>query len=200
MPSMRGRWAPIQKLVLPCSSASRRAPWSASDAVDYPANTESLHHEVELVVLLGQGGKNLRPADCLERIYGYAVGVDLTRRDVQARAKQAGHPWEMSKGFDMSAPIGSIVPAGQWSPSADSRIELQVNGKVRQQAVLGDMIWPVAELIARLSGEVTLHPGDVLFTGTPAGVHALQVGDRVVARVAGLPDLVFDVRRPGGTG
>ncbi len=171
-----------------------------SDTVDYPASTDSLHHEVELVVFLGRGGRNLDPVECLERIYGYAVGVDLTRRDVQAKAKQAGHPWELSKGFDQSAPIGPIVPAGQWVPSEESLIELQVNGMVRQQAVLGDMIWSVGELIARLSCEVTLHPGDAVFTGTPAGVAALEIGDRVVARIAGLPSLAFTVRQPQAEG
>jgi len=170
------------------------------DSVDYPANTDSLHHEVELVVLLGQGGRNLTPADALKLVFGYAVGVDLTRRDVQARAKQAGHPWEMSKGFDQSAPIGRIAPAEKWSPTADSRIELQVNGMVRQQAELGDMIWPVAELIARLSDEITLNAGDVLFTGTPAGVGDLEAGDHVLARIAGLPELVFAVRGAGAVG
>ncbi len=164
-----------------------------ADSVAYPANTDSLHHEVELVVLLGRGGRNLAPADALTLVFGYAVGVDLTRRDVQSRAKQAGHPWEMSKGFDQSAPLGAVMPAASWSPAGESLIELEVNGHARQQAVLGDMIWPVADLIARLSREVTLHPGDVLFTGTPAGVDALQVGDRVAARIAGLPELVFGV-------
>jgi len=169
-----------------------------SDVVNYPADTESLHHEVELVVFLGQGGCNLDAGECIERILGYAVGVDLTRRDVQAKAKQAGHPWEMSKGFDQSAPIGAIMSAEHWAPLDESLIELQVNGMVRQQAVLGDMIWSVGELMARLSHEVTLYPGDVLFTGTPAGVDALQIGDRVMARIGGLPDLVFGVRQSTG--
>ena len=166
----------------------------SDSAIDYPENTESLHHEVELVVLLGGGGRHLDPEECSELIFGYAVGIDLTRRDVQARAKKAGHPWEMSKGFDQSAPVGLIVPAGQWSPAADATIALQINGKLRQQAVLGDMIWPVSELIARLSREVTLHAGDVLFTGTPAGVAAIEPGDRVLARIDDLPPLELNIR------
>lgn len=163
-------------------------------AVDYPVDTESLHHEVELVVLMAGGGRNLDPEACAERVFGFAVGVDLTRRDAQAKAKEAGHPWEMSKGFDQSAPVGLIVPVAQWSPVADAVIELQVNGVVRQQAVLGDMIWTVTELIASLSRQVTIHPGDVIFTGTPAGVAALNPDDRVLARIGNLPAMEFCIR------
>ena len=162
--------------------------------VDYPENTESLHHEVELVVVMSAGGRHLDPEECNERIFGYAVGIDLTRRDIQAKAKQAGHPWEMSKGFDQSAPVGLIVPAGEWTPQPDAIIELQVNGVMRQQAALGDMIWPVNELIARLSQDVTLQSGDVVFTGTPAGVASLEPGDRVVARIGDLPPMELTIR------
>ena len=168
----------------------------SDSTVDYPEDTESLHHEVELVVLLAGGGRHLDPEECSERIFGYAVGIDLTRRDVQARAKQAGHPWEMSKGFDQSAPVGLIMPAEQWSPEPDAIIELQVNGMVRQQAVLGDMIWSVNDLIARLSQDVTLQPGDLVFTGTPAGVAALDPGDRVLARIDDLAPVELTIR-PG---
>jgi len=164
--------------------------------VDYPPDTEQLHHEVELVVLLGGGGRNLTAADWPELIYGYAVGVDLTRRDVQSRLKSAGHPWELSKGFDQSAPLGLVVPADQWTPNDESRIELFVNGQRRQHGRLGELIWPVAELLAQLSGQLTLNVGDLLFTGTPAGVGPVRPGDEVVARIEGLPDCQFKLRGP----
>lgn len=164
--------------------------------IDFPAATEELHHEVELVVCLADGGRQVAAADWPQRIFGYAVGVDLTRRDVQARLKQAGQPWEMAKAFDQSAPIGSIRAAGQWQPEPGHGIELQVNGMVRQQASLGDMIWPVAELLERLSSELTLNAGDLVFTGTPAGVGPLLSGDRVLARITGLPTLEFSIKGP----
>ena len=161
--------------------------------VEWPPATEDLHHEAELVVFLGTGGRDLSPAQAAECVFGYAVGCDLTRRDVQARAKAAGMPWALSKGFDQSGPVGLLVPAGEWQPGDDIKIWLDVNGERRQQAVLGDMIWPVAELLARLSQEVTLHPGDAVFTGTPAGVLGLKTGDRVRVEIGGLPTLEFDV-------
>jgi len=165
-------------------------------AVPFPPATEELHHEIELVALLGQGGRNLDAGTALACVAGWAVGCDLTRRDVQAKAKQAGHPWALAKGFDASGPLGRWISADEWMPQADTEIRLGVNGETRQQAALGDMIWPVGELIARLSREVTLHPGDVLFTGTPAGVCAPAVGDRVAGRVDGLPPLDFEIVDP----
>jgi fumarylpyruvate hydrolase len=162
-------------------------------SIVYPAETGSLHHEVELVVALSGGGRHVSAAEWPERIFGYAVGVDLTRRDVQARLKEAGQPWEISKGFDQSAPVGEVVPVAQWQPSPGSGIGLQVNGMVRQQASLGEMIWPVPALLERLSAELTLNAGDVIFTGTPAGVGPLEVGDRVIARIDGLPTLEFSI-------
>lgn len=162
--------------------------------IDYPAETRELHHEIELVVLLREGGRDLSPAQAQVCVFGYAVGCDLTRRDVQARAKAEGKPWALAKGFDQSAPIGSVVSAAGWTPEPGRQIELRVNGNRRQHATLGEMIWPVPELIAQLSREVTLHPGDVIFTGTPAGVGALARGDQVEARIDGLPELSFQVR------
>ena len=169
---------------------------SQAAAVPYPPATGELHHEVELVALLGQGGRDLDADSALTCVVGWAVGCDLTRRDVQAKAKQAGQPWALAKGFDASGPVGRWLPADDWAPQASTAIHLVVNGEQRQHAVLGDMIWPVGELIARLSREVTLHPGDVLFTGTPAGVGALAVGDRVEARIDGLPALDFEIVDP----
>jgi fumarylpyruvate hydrolase len=161
--------------------------------VAYPADTAELHHEVELVVALGQGGRDLDAQAALAGVAYYAVGVDLTRRDVQTRAKAAGHPWEMSKAFDQSAPLGLLVPAAQWSPSPEQEISLRVGDALRQRAPLSDMIWSVGELLALLSARVTLQPGDLVFTGTPAGVGPLHVGDRVAAEVEGLPRLEFQI-------
>ena len=164
-----------------------------AEQVAYPSDTAELHHEVELVVALGQGGRHLDAESALDCVAFYAVGVDLTRRDVQSRAKVAGHPWEMSKAFDQSAPLGLLVPAADWSPAPEREIGLRVGDERRQRACLSDMIWDVGELLALLSARVTLHPGDLVFTGTPAGVGALRRGDRVVAEVAGLPALGFSI-------
>ena len=154
----------------------------ADRRICYP-RTDNLHHEVELVVLLGLGGQ----------VYGHAVGVDLTRRDVQSRAKQAGEPWELAKGFDQSGPVGEILPVGDWQPRSDCSISLEVNGQRRQGGLLGEMIWDVDELLARLSADVTLAAGDVIFTGTPAGVGPLQPGDAVRAEIQGLPPLELTI-------
>ena len=161
--------------------------------VEWPPATEDLHHEAELVVFLGKGGRDLAPAQAAECVFGYAVGCDLTRRDVQARAKAAGMPWALSKGFDQSGPVGLIVPADAWQPDGDMQIWLEVSGERRQHASLGDMIWSVAELLSRLSHEVTLHPGDAVFTGTPAGVSGLAVCARVRVGIDGLPELRFEI-------
>lgn len=161
--------------------------------VAFPERTAALHHEVELAVVLGSGGRHLSPEQAMAAVAGYAVAVDLTRRDVQALAKQAGHPWEMSKAFDQSAPLGRVTPAAQWSPHADHTIRLSVNGQPRQHCNVGQMIWDVPALLAALSREVTLWPGDVVLTGTPAGVGPLQVGDQVEAQVDGLTALRFAV-------
>lgn len=164
-----------------------------AENVEWPPATEDLHHEAELVVFLGAGGRDLSPEQAADCVFGYAAGCDLTRRDVQARAKAAGMPWALSKGFDQSGPVGLIVPAVDWQPDDAGQIRLEVNGERRQKAVLGDMIWPVAELLARLSREVTLHPGDAVFTGTPSGVSGLAVGDRVHIEIDGLPALAFAI-------
>jgi fumarylpyruvate hydrolase len=166
-----------------------------AEAIPFPDETAELHHEVELVVALASGGRHLSPEACAAAIYGFAVGVDLTRRDVQARAKQAGQPWEMSKGFDASAPIGLIVRRDGWWPSPEAAIELRVNGRLEQSGRLGEMIRSIPELLADLSRTVTLNAGDLVMTGTPAGVGPLQPGDRVQGRIEGLPELVFSIRQ-----
>ena len=163
------------------------------DQIDYPAATNELHHEAELVAILGCGGRNVSPEQALRCVTAWAVACDLTRRDVQARAKKAGHPWDLSKGFDQSGPVGLAMPATDWQPESDAYIRLSVNGALRQSAMLGDMIWSVPMLLSRLSEEITLHAGDVVFTGTPAGVAALQRGDRVDVEIEGLPALGFSI-------
>ena len=159
----------------------------ASGAVlAFPSQTADLHHEVELVIALGRGGTNVAVADAPALVFGHAVGIDLTRRDLQAAAKQAGRPWDMAKGFDQSAPLGALSPG---LPPAGGAITLSVNGEQRQAGDLGQMIWNVAEIIAVLSTYVTLAGGDLIFTGTPAGVGPIHPGDRLRATLAGAPAL-----------
>jgi fumarylpyruvate hydrolase len=161
--------------------------------IPYPADTGELHHEVELVVFLQSGGRHLSTAKAQAAVFGYAVGVDLTRRDVQAAAKQQGHPWEMSKGFDGSGPVGGITPKEHWSPEPGAAIQLSVDGQRRQHADLNDMLWSVTELLCVLSRTVTLAAGDVIFTGTPAGVAELRPGQSVQATIEGLSELSFRI-------
>jgi fumarylpyruvate hydrolase len=155
-------------------------------AVPYPPRTSNLHHEIELVVALARGGSNVAADNALALVYGYAVGNDLTRRDVQAAAKEQGKPWDTAKGFDHAAPVSAIVPASRCGHPAKGRIWLQVNGELRQQGDLTDMIWSVPEIIAELSTWFELAPGDLIFTGTPAGVGPLLPGDRVQGGVDGV--------------
>jgi len=158
-------------------------------AVPYPPATADLHHEIELVVALGGAGADVAVADALGLVFGYAVGVDLTRRDLQAAARAKAQPWEAAKGFDASAPISAIRPA--LGPTPQGRIRLSVNGGVRQDAVIVDMIWNVAEIIAEASKLWRLAPGDLIFTGTPEGVGALARGDAVEGEVDGVGSLRF---------
>ena len=146
-------------------------------SVAYPPVTQNLHHEVELIVALGAGGANLTVDAAKGLIFGYAVGVDLTRRDIQARAKEKGHPWDMGKGFDQSAVAGAISPVAQSGYLDRGRIWLKVNGEVRQDGDLAAMLWQVADIVANLSTLVRLEAGDLIYTGTPAGVGPLLRGD-----------------------
>lgn len=148
----------------------------------YPPKTADLHHEVELVVALRQGGSNISAAAAASLVYGYAVGIDLTRRDLQAEAKKAGRPWDMGKGFDHSAPIGALATG---IPPATGAISLTVDGEVRQCGDLQDMIWSVAEIIAALSTYIEVAAGDLIFTGTPSGVGPIQRGETVRGIIAG---------------
>jgi len=158
----------------------------ASGAVPYPPSTNDLHHEIELVVALKAGGKDIDAAQALELVWGYGVGLDLTRRDLQAVAKDAGRPWDMAKGFDASAPCSALHPVSDVGHPAQARIWLEVNGSLRQEGNLDEMIWPIADVIASLSRLVTLAPGDLIYSGTPSGVGALQPGDRVRGGVDGV--------------
>jgi fumarylpyruvate hydrolase len=163
-------------------------------AIPYPAHTDNLHHEVELVIALGAGGSNIAETDAMSRVWGYGVGVDLTRRDRQAEAKQAGAPWDAAKAFDNSAPVSTLTPAAQCGHLRNGRIWLAVNGQTRQDADIADMIWSAPEIIAALSRVWELRAGDLIFTGTPSGVGALNVGDAVTCGVEGLAELRFSVR------
>ncbi|MFZ2268516.1 MAG: fumarylacetoacetate hydrolase family protein [Azonexus sp.] len=158
-------------------------------AVAYPPLTQNLHHEVELVVALAGGGSNIPLDQAKELIFGYAVGLDLTRRDIQARAKEKGHPWDMGKGFDQSAVAGAIQPVAQIGHPAAGRIWLTVNGQTRQTGDLASMMWKVADIIANLSTSVGLAAGDLIYTGTPAGVGPLLPGDVLEAGVDGVGTL-----------
>jgi len=155
----------------------------------YPSLTQNLHHEVELVVAIGQGGSHIAVGDALMHVYGYAVGLDMTRRDLQNTMKQQGRPWCIGKGFDHSAPVGSITPASQVPGLGQARIALQVNGQTRQQGRIDQLIWSIAETIAQLSEAWHLQAGDLIFTGTPAGVAAVVSGDVLEAQVDGLQPL-----------
>ena len=157
--------------------------------VPYPPLTSNYHHEVELVVAIGQGGSNITPDKALQHVYGYAVGLDMTRRDLQAAMRKDGRPWCIAKGFDASAPIGPIVPAAQAGDAHNAEIHLQVNGQTRQRSSTSQLIWNVAETIATLSQAWALQPGDLIYTGTPEGVGPVQRGDQLVAHISGLPAL-----------
>ncbi|NID16018.1 fumarylacetoacetate hydrolase family protein [Luteibacter yeojuensis] len=157
--------------------------------VPYPSATADLHHEVEMVVALGAGGSDLSVEEAARLVWGYGVGLDLTRRDLQAQAKAKGAPWDVAKAFDHSAPVSALVPAGEATLSAATRIVLEVNGEVRQQATLGDMVLDVPEILSALSRLFALKAGDIVYTGTPAGVAALARGDRFLATLEGVATL-----------
>ena len=159
----------------------------------YPSATTSLHHEVELVVAIGRGGRDVPVERALDHVWGYAVGLDMTRRDLQGEAKKLGRPWCTGKGFEESAPIGEIVAKAESKVGPDTPIVLEVNGAVRQKSTIGKLIWNVPEIIAAVSTLWDLAPGDLIFTGTPEGVNAVGVGDRLDARVEGVGRLQVEV-------
>lgn len=158
-------------------------------SVDYPPMTKNLHHEVEMVVALGAGGANVAVDAAKALIFGYAVGLDLTRRDIQGKAKEKGHPWDMGKGFDQSAVAGLLQPVALSGHPASGRIWLTVNGELRQDGDLAAMMWKVADIIANLSTTVRLEAGDLIYTGTPAGVGPIVPGDVLEAGIDGVGGL-----------
>lgn len=166
---------------------------AAEGTVAYPPLTENLHHEIELVVAIGKAGANVKPAQALDLVWGYGVGVDLTRRDLQDVAKKMSRPWDWSKSFDASGPCGPLQPVSAIGHPSQGAIWLKVNGETRQQGDLNELIWPVADVIAYISEAMTLQPGDLIFTGTPAGVGALNPGDAVTAGVAGVGEIAFTI-------
>ncbi len=164
-------------------------PEGETGCIDYPSLTHNLHHEIELVVAIGTGGRNIPAADAAAHIWGYAVGLDMTRRDLQNEMKKQGRPWCIGKAFEQSAPIGPIVPFAKSGELLSGAITLAVDGAIRQQGDLKDLIWSVNETIEQLSAAWTLQPGDLIFTGTPAGVGAVVRGSVMEGAVAGLGTL-----------
>ena len=158
--------------------------------IDYPAVSKDVHHEIEMVVAIGKGGKNIPVESAIDHVWGYAVGLDMTRRDIQGEAKKLGRPWEMGKSFDESAPTSALRPAAEIGHPAKGTITLKVNGQVKQQGDLAMQIWSVPEQIAYLSNLITLQPGDLIFSGTPAGVGPIKAGDKLEGHVDGVGDLV----------
>lgn len=161
----------------------------AANGVPYPPLTDELHHEIELVVALGGGGVDIPEADVHAMLWGATVGIDLTRRDVQAEAKRAGRPWDLAKGFDASAPLAPLVGIADVPSLTSGRLWLAVNGELRQEGDLAEMIWSVAEHVSILSRSVRLAAGDLVMTGTPAGVGAVVAGDTITGGVDGLAEL-----------
>jgi fumarylpyruvate hydrolase len=161
--------------------------------IPFPSRTCDLHHEIELVAAIGKGGRDIPVADASTHVYGYAVGIDLTRRDLQAQAKKAGKPWDTAKGFDCSAPISTIHRAVDIGHPKKGRIWLAVNGKIRQDGNLAELIWSVPEAVAELSTYFELRPGDLLFTGTPSGVGAVQRGDRITGGIDGIDEIAVEI-------
>jgi fumarylpyruvate hydrolase len=165
----------------------------STGTMPYPSLTKNFHHEIELVVAIGTGGKNIQAADAHKHIYGYAVGLDMTRRDLQGEMKKQGRPWCIGKGFDHSAPIGPITPVAEAGDAQNAEISLQVNGQDRQRSHVSKLIWNIGETIEHLSAAWELQPGDLIYSGTPEGVAAVVAGDTLVGKVAGLSTLTIKV-------
>ncbi|WP_134499192.1 fumarylacetoacetate hydrolase family protein [Microvirga pakistanensis] len=155
----------------------------------YPSQTSDVHHEIEMVVALGKGGDNIPVEAALDHVFGYGVGLDMTRRDLQGEAKKLGRPWEVGKAFEASAPCGPLVPASEIGHPSAGAVTLKVNGEIRQKGDLNQLIWKVPEMISYLSGLFTLQPGDIIMTGTPAGVGAVVRGDVLEGYVEGVGKL-----------
>ncbi len=162
-------------------------------ALPYPSLTKDFQHEIELVVCIGTGGKNIKAADAKKHIYGYAVGFDMTRRDLQGEAKKLGRPWDIGKAFDDSAPIGPITPAAAAGDIENAEIFVQVNGQDKQRSTVTKLIWNIGEIIEHLSAAWELAPGDLIYSGTPEGVAAVVKGDVMLGSVAGLESITLKV-------
>jgi len=162
--------------------------------VHYPPRTSDFHHEIELVAAIGKSGANIPVSHALDHVFGYAVGIDFTRRDLQKEAKKLGRPWDTGKGFDESAPVSPVHPAADIGHPEAGRIWLAVNDEIRQQGDLNELIWDVAESVAELSTFFRLEPGDLVFTGTPAGVGPVDVGDRLTGGIEGIDEIAITVR------
>ncbi|MDY0272549.1 MAG: fumarylacetoacetate hydrolase family protein [Advenella sp.] len=163
-------------------------------AIPYPVKTANYHHEIELVVAIGKGGKDISVEDAAKHIFGYAVGLDMTRRDLQMKMREAGRPWEIGKAFDYSAPIGEITPIAKTGELNSGDIHLTVNGKTTQKSNITHLIWSVSETIANLSTLFELKEGDLIMTGTPEGVGAVVAGDTMVATIDGLKPITINVK------
>jgi fumarylpyruvate hydrolase len=161
----------------------------SGSTLPFPSVTDDLHHEIELVVAIGRGGQRIAADDALAHVFGYAVGLDMTRRDLQDQAKQTRRPWDMAKGFDRSAPMSAVRPAAAIGHPSEGAIWLRVNGELRQEGDLAQQIWKVPETISYLSTLVELQPGDLIMTGTPSGVGRVQRGDRLEGHIDGVGDL-----------
>lgn len=166
--------------------------------IPYPQLTKDLHHEIELVVAIGRGGSNIEVENALDHVWGYGVGIDLTRRDLQDVAKKMGRPWDWAKGFDLSAPCGPLVRASEIGHPAKGRVWLAVNGETRQQGDLADLIWSIPEVIAICSQSMELKAGDLIYTGTPAGVGAVISGDRITGGVDGVGEIDITIGAVAG--
>jgi len=160
----------------------------------FPVGTKDVHHEIELVAAIGKGGKNIPVEQALEHVWGYSVGLDMTRRDIQGEAKKMGRPWEMGKSFDESAPMSALRPASKIGHPQKGAIWLKVNGQVKQQGDLAMQIWSLPEQINYLSNLITLQPGDLIFSGTPAGVGPVKAGDKLEGHVDGVGELLVNYR------
>ena len=155
-------------------------------SIPYPASTSNFHHEIELVVAIGKGGSNVAVAHALDHVWGYGVGIDLTRRDLQTTAKASGRPWDMAKGFDLSAPIAPLSAVSDCGHLAKGRIWLAIDGEIRQEADISQMIWSVPEIISALSTQISLRPGDIIMTGTPQGVGPILPAQSITGGIDGL--------------
>jgi fumarylpyruvate hydrolase len=160
----------------------------------YPSLTQNLHHEIELVVAIGKGGRDIPASEAMAHVYGYAVGLDMTRRDLQGEMKKQGRPWCIGKGFDHSAPMGPITKAAEAGSVEHAEIRLDINGQSRQKSTTEQLMWKIPEIIEHLSAAWELQPGDLIFTGTPEGVGAVKSGDLMVGAVAGLGELRIQIQ------